>query len=36
MAHLVAIVYLDQPNAAEVMATLRQLQSQYRIDLEEA
>jgi uncharacterized membrane protein len=33
MANLVAIVYLDQPHAAEVMATLRQLQSEYLIDL---
>ena len=36
MANLVAIVYPDQHRAAEVMATLRRLQSEYLIDLEDA
>jgi uncharacterized membrane protein len=36
MANLVAIVYRDQHRAAEVMATLRRLQSEYLIDLEDA
>jgi uncharacterized membrane protein len=36
MADLVAIVYPDQHRAAEVMATLRRLQSEYLIDLEDA
>ena len=36
MANLGAIVYLDQHRAAEVMATLRRLQSEYPIDLEDA
>jgi uncharacterized membrane protein len=36
MADLVAIVYGDQHRAAEVMATLRRLQSEYLLDLEDA
>lgn len=36
MADLVAIVYPDPFRAAEVMATLRRLQSQYLLDLEDA
>ncbi len=36
MAHLVAIVYPDEFRAAEVMAALKRLQSQYLLDLEDA
>jgi uncharacterized membrane protein len=36
MADLVAIVYPDQHRAAEVMATLKRLQHEYLIDLEDA
>jgi len=36
MAHLVAIVYPDEFRAAEVMATLKRLQSEYLLDLEDA
>lgn len=36
MANLVAIVYPDLHRAAEVMATLRRLQHEYLIDLEDA
>ena len=36
MADLVAIVYPDEFRAAEVLATLKRLQSQYLLDLEDA
>jgi uncharacterized membrane protein len=36
MADLVAIVYPDQHRASEVMATLKRLQHEYLIDLEDA
>jgi len=36
MAYLVAIVYPDEYRAAEVMATLKRLQSEYLLDLEDA
>ena len=36
MAYLVAIVYPDEYQAAEVMATLKRLQSEYLRDLEDA
>jgi uncharacterized membrane protein len=36
MADLVAITYPDEHRAAEVLATLRRLQHEYLIDLEDA
>lgn len=36
MAYLVAIVYPDEHRAAEVMATLKRLQSEYLLDLKDA
>jgi uncharacterized membrane protein len=36
MADLIAIVYPDEGRAAEVMAKLKELSSEYLIDLEDA